>query len=210
MNTKEVILLEALKQFSQRGYEAVSMRDIAKQIGITQGALYKHYASKQDIFDSIIEKMEMNDSERARMHNVPEGIYADMEEAYQNTQMEQLNEFAEAQFRYWTEDEFASNFRKMITIEQYTNPIKTALYQQYLSSGIIGYVEELLQEVSVKEGWKQDNLKHLALEYFAPIYMLMNLYDGTDNKDEPIKLVREHLARFNRAINYKKEKERKG
>lgn len=43
MNTKEAILLEALKQFSQRGYEAVSMRDIAKQLGITQGALYKHY-----------------------------------------------------------------------------------------------------------------------------------------------------------------------
>lgn len=56
MNTKEKILLEALKQFSARGYEAVSMRDIAREVGMTQGALYKHYISKQDIFDSIIKK----------------------------------------------------------------------------------------------------------------------------------------------------------
>lgn len=204
MKTKEAILLESLKQFSQRGYEAVSMRDIAKQLGITQGALYKHYSCKQEIFDSIVKKMEENDFERAQMFEVPEGSFTEMEEAYRNMPMEQINRFTEAQFLYWTEDEFASGFRKMLTIEQYRNPEMTALYHQYLSSGIIGYVEDLFREMAENMGWKHDNPKQLALEFYAPIYMLMSFYDGTENKEEAITLVREHIERFTQAMERKR------
>ena len=72
MNTKEAILLESLHLFSRSGYKAVSVRDIAKQLGITQGTLYKHYANKQDIFDSIVKRMSDNDFERTRMFEVPD------------------------------------------------------------------------------------------------------------------------------------------
>ena len=51
--TKERILNTALALFSQRGYLGTSMRDIAQRLGITKGALYKHYAGKQEILDSI-------------------------------------------------------------------------------------------------------------------------------------------------------------
>lgn len=196
MNTKEAILLEALRLFSRSGYEAVSVRDIAKQLGITQGALYKHYANKKDIFDSIVKRMCDNDFERAQMFEVPEGSFTEMEEAYRNTPMEQINRFTEAQFLYWTEDEFASGFRKMLTIEQYRSPEMTALYHQYLSSGIIGYVEDLFREMAWNMGWKLDNPKQLALEFYAPIYMLMSIYDRTENKEEVITMVREHIERF--------------
>lgn len=204
MNTKEAILLEALRLFSRSGYEAVSVRDIANQLGITQGALYKHYSSKQDIFDSIMKRMCENDFERAQMFEVPEGSFTEMEEAYRNTLMEQINHFTEAQFLYWTEDEFASGFRKMLTIEQYRNPEMTALYHQYLSSGIIGYVEDLFREMDENMGWKRDNPKQLALEFYAPIYMLMGIYDGTENKEEVITLVREHIERFTKAMERKR------
>ncbi len=203
MNTKEAILLVALRLFSRSGYEAVSVRDIAKQLGITQSALYKHYASKQDIFDSIVKRMRDNDFERARMFKVPAGSFSEMAEAYGNTPLEQIKRFTEAQFRYWTEDEFASCFRKMLTIEQYRNQEMTELYQQYLSSGVIEYLADIFREMSEQMDWKY-NTKQLALEYFAPIYMLMNLYDGTENKEEPIKLVREHIACF--SMSYKLRK----
>ena len=54
MNTKELILEEALKQFSEKGFAGTSMSDIAKPLGITKAALYKHFKSKQQIFDEII------------------------------------------------------------------------------------------------------------------------------------------------------------
>ncbi|MHC1722133.1 MAG: TetR/AcrR family transcriptional regulator [Aminipila sp.] len=200
MNTKEAILLESLHLFSRSGYDGVSVRDIARQLGITQGALYKHYSSKQDIFDSIVNRMHENDFERARMFEMPEGSFLEMAEAYGNTPMEQIKCFTEAQFRYWTEDKFASAFRKMLTIEQYRNPEMSKLYQQYLASGVVGYVEDLFREMSKQRGLKSNNPKQLALEFYAPVYMLMNLYDGTKNKEEAIKQVREHIAHFIQTI----------
>ena len=65
-NTKEKILEEALKLFAQSGYMGTSMNDIASKLGVTKVALYKHYKSKQEILDSIIEKMKELDIERAR------------------------------------------------------------------------------------------------------------------------------------------------
>ena len=58
-NTKELILLEALKLFADKGYEGVSVRDIAAEVGIRQSSLYKHFESKQDIFDTLVETMKI-------------------------------------------------------------------------------------------------------------------------------------------------------
>ena len=41
------------------------MSDIAGELSITKGALYKHYKNKQSIFDSIVLRMEELDFERA-------------------------------------------------------------------------------------------------------------------------------------------------
>ena len=65
-NTKERILEEALKLFSQSGYMGTSMNDIAAELGVTKAALYKHYKSKQEILESIVERMNQMDAERAK------------------------------------------------------------------------------------------------------------------------------------------------
>ena len=54
IDTKEKILMTSLHLFARDGYEAVSVSMIAKELGITKGALYKHYKNKRDIFDSIV------------------------------------------------------------------------------------------------------------------------------------------------------------
>ena len=72
-NTKEKILEEALKLFAQSGYMGTSMNDIASKLGVTKAALYKHYKSKQEILDSIIEKMNELDIERVKQYEMPEG-----------------------------------------------------------------------------------------------------------------------------------------
>ncbi|MBQ8911555.1 MAG: helix-turn-helix transcriptional regulator, partial [Clostridia bacterium] len=57
-NTKENILQNALVVFAEKGYEASSVADIAETLGIGKSALYKHYKSKRDIFESILSRME--------------------------------------------------------------------------------------------------------------------------------------------------------
>ena len=58
MDTKQKILLEALRLFSQKGYDAVSVEQIASAVGIKAPSLYKHYKSKQDIFHAIFEQLD--------------------------------------------------------------------------------------------------------------------------------------------------------
>ena len=61
-DTKKSILLSALGLFARDGYEAVPVSAIAGELGITKGALYKHYKNKRDIFDSIVSRMERHDA----------------------------------------------------------------------------------------------------------------------------------------------------
>lgn len=49
-DTKQRILDEALRLFSQSGYDAVSVERIASAVGIKVPSLYKHFKSKQEIF----------------------------------------------------------------------------------------------------------------------------------------------------------------
>ena len=66
-STKERILRMALELFAQNGYLGTSMNDIAGQLGFTKAALYKHYASKQEILEKIVERMNKMDYERAEV-----------------------------------------------------------------------------------------------------------------------------------------------
>ena len=130
--TRENILHTALRLFARNGYEATSVSDIASELGMTKGALYKHYKSKRDIFDNIVERIYQIDVERAKKYGVPEETYDKSPSAYHNTAVNEIEVFIKEQFRFWTEDDFASNFRKMLTLEQYRNQEIMELYQNCL------------------------------------------------------------------------------
>lgn len=57
-DTKEKIFDAAVDMFAENGYSGVSIRDIGRAVGITEGAVYKHYASKEAILESIFAYVE--------------------------------------------------------------------------------------------------------------------------------------------------------
>lgn len=57
-STKEEIMTVALHLFAKNGYEAVSVSQIAGVLGMTKGALYRHYENKRDIFLHIVKRMD--------------------------------------------------------------------------------------------------------------------------------------------------------
>ena len=65
-NTKDRIIQASLRLFAKRGFSGVSTSDIAREVGITKAALYRHFDSKQAIFDGIVSKMQEYDMEYAR------------------------------------------------------------------------------------------------------------------------------------------------
>ncbi|WP_095589142.1 TetR/AcrR family transcriptional regulator [Actibacterium ureilyticum] len=52
--TKDMIRAEALRLFAARGYEAVSMRDIAGAVGVQPGAIYNHFPNKQQLLFALL------------------------------------------------------------------------------------------------------------------------------------------------------------
>ena len=157
-DTKEDILLAALRRFSREGFEATPVSAIASDLGMTKGALYKHYKNKRDIFDSILARMEQRDAETASV--------------------EAIIGFSRRQFRYWTEDEFAACFRRMLTLEQHRSAEMTALYQQHLGSGPLDYTADLLGSLGYAEPLT------LAAKLYAPMFLLYAVYDGSSNKHD--------------------------
>ena len=188
-DTREKILNTALQLFARDGYEAVSVSDIAGALGITKGALYRHYQNKRDIFDSIVRRMEERDRQQSAEHGVPEGTAEEMPSAYEAADPQNVLAFSKAMFRYWTEDEFASNFRKMLTLEQFRSPEMGRLYQQYLVSGPVGYMADLFAAQNMPRP------KELAVRFYAQMFLLYSVYDGTGNKKAALALMDDLLDR---------------
>ncbi|MDD3920007.1 MAG: helix-turn-helix domain containing protein [Eubacteriales bacterium] len=195
-DTKELILQAALTLFAQNGYEAVSVRDIAAQLSITKGALYKHYENKRDIFNSILRRMEESDAQHAKAYSLPEGAYEQMAEAYGSAALKAVKEYSVAQYRCWTEEAFSAAFRRLLTLEQYKSPEMAALYQQYLAGGPLRYLTDLFRELLPQSMRSDAEAKRLALAFYAPIYLGYSLYDGTTNKEEITAQVAAHIQGF--------------
>ena len=175
-NRKKEILIVALHLFARDGYEAVSVSQIAGELDMTKGALYRHYKSKRDIFDSIVKRMEQQDSEQVRENEVPEESIEKTPEEYQNVSFDDFVEYSKSMFEYWTEDDFASSFRKMLTIEQFRSEGMQKLYQQYLVSGPAGYVKDLFKNMKIKD--PEEN----AVKFYANMFFYYNVYDGAADK----------------------------
>lgn len=175
-NRKEEILIVALHLFARDGYEAVSVSQIAGELDMTKGALYRHYKSKRDIFDCIVQCMEQQDSEQARQNEVPEESIEKVPEEYQNVSVEDFVGYSKSIFEYWTEDDFASSFRKMLTIEQFRSEEMQNLYQQYLVSGPAEYVKDLFKNMEIK------NPEEEAVKFYANMFFYYSVYDGATDK----------------------------
>ena len=175
-NRKEEILIVALHLFARDGYEAVSVSQIAGELDMTKGALYRHYKSKKDIFDCIVQRMEQQDGEQARRNEVLEESIEKVPEEYQNVSVEDFVGYSKSMFEYWTEDDFASSFRKMLTLEQFRNEEMQNLYQQYLVSGPAEYVKDLFKNMEIK------NPEEEAVKFYANMFFYYSVYDGATDK----------------------------
>lgn len=173
---KEQIIETALELFSQNGFLGTSMSDIASQLKITKGALYKHYESKQQILEQIIERMAKLDLERAKKYEMPETEQKKFAEAYIHIPSEKIRKYSIAQFRHWTEENFSAKFRKMLTLEQFRSKEMSDLYQNYLGTGPLEYMTKIFKKMTKSK----PKARQLALEFYGPIFILYSVYDGAE------------------------------
>ena len=204
-STKERILEEALRLFAKNGYLGTSMNDIARQLGVTKAALYKHYTSKQEILDSIVNRMDSLDYERGKKYEMPQGDSETVIRGYREADTDKIKQITKVQFLHWTEEEFPCRFRKMLTLEQYRDPDMAELYQNYLAKGPVAYIEKIFAGLTKND----KDARQLALEFYGPIFLLYSLYDGTDEKQDVTEMVEQHIERFSKRLEDTEESSKK-
>ncbi|MCI6011400.1 MAG: TetR/AcrR family transcriptional regulator [Firmicutes bacterium] len=204
MDTKHKILLEALRLFSQKGYDAVGVEQIAAAVGIKAPSLYKHYRSKQDIFDAIFE-------ETARRYEAfTDTISIHVQNSAQDLMMfekitaDDLVEKVKSLIDYSLHDEYISQFRRMMTIEQFRSPALSELYSQRYVNQIHNYHKELFTRMIEAGVLAEEDPGVLAMMYDAPILVLLGECDRHPEKeDECMQTLEAHVRLFYKTFNRK-------
>ena len=196
-DTKQKILEKALELFSAQGYDAVSVGDIAKAVGIKAPSLYNHYPSKRAIFDAIVEetaaqyerdtgRIDIHVQDSARDVPVFTAITADA-----------LVEKVRQIFDYSLHNETISRFRRMMTIEQFRSPELAALYTRRYVERLVAYHADLFRSLIAAGEIVGEDADALAMMYVAPVITLIGICDRQpEREDECLRKLREHVELF--------------
>ena len=203
MNTKEMILKEALKQFSRKGYDGTSMSDIAEPLGISKAALYKHYKSKQEIFEKIIEESEVKYKEvleKLSVHypdNSRKKFSKNDVDVYSDISAEGLCKNVLTFVRFSMNDEYSRQVRRMLTISQFQNRELGEMYTRRYVDAMLGYDEKLFEQLIKSAVIKKGKPKFLAAMFYAPVIMYMGIWDREPKRaKECEKAIKNHVEEF--------------
>lgn len=184
MTTKEKILHEALRLFSQRGYAAVGVEQIAAAVGIKAASLYKHYKNKQAIFDAIFEETAKRYDSFTNAISVHTTDAAHELETFRTITADELVKKVRGLVQYSLHDEYVCYFRKMMTIEQFRSPEFSELYSRRYVNMMFEYHKRLFTKMIAAGVMKDENPASLAMMYGAPIYVQIGICDRHPEMEE--------------------------
>lgn len=169
--SKQAIRAAALSLFADRGYEAVSVRDIAETLSLTKGALYRHYTDKRAILDAVLENADITAS-LSPPHDA-----------------ETLAAFGLAAFERLCTGESAALFR-LLTVGQYGDPVLRYAYEKTLWQLPLSQISPALTALpDTRRGeW--------ALLFWAPLLALAERCYTTEAKQTLSAQATEHCRSF--------------
>ena len=199
MNTKKRILDEALTLFSENGYGNVYVAQIAEAVGIKAPSLYKHYKSKQDIFNAILDEMKKSYDKQASMLNISGEDAVSDAEVYSDIGEDELVRMATGLFLYFLHDEYAQKFRKMLTIEQFRDSELAHLLTKEYADDPLSYQSAMFSMLCEKGVLRKYDPNVMALHFYAPIYFLLTVCDREPQREtESTEILKRHIRQFSR------------
>lgn len=197
MDTKRRILEVSLELFAQKGFEGVSVREIAKEVGVRESALYKHYKNKEDILDKIVEEMISSIRNGYEILHAPETLTEGVAEGYRNISEEQLCEMSWSIFKMFTEEPKLSNFRRLLMREQFHNKTFAKYYDKFFIEGVIESQAKTFLQLVDSGLFRKADERIMALHFYGPILLLFQKYDCEPEKKTEIKeMLFKHVRAF--------------
>lgn len=195
-STKQKILEEALKLFAQRGYDGVSMREIAAAVGIKGASIYNHFKGKEDIFNGIFDEMMRRYDSMAAMLSVSAESTEEAAEHFIKLDEQQMIYLAKELFTFFTKDEFVVRFRRMLVSEQNRNQLAAQTLKSYYFDAPIQYqtgLFEMMQQCGVFCGYDAGTM---ALHFYSPVFFTLCKYDLGQAYELCILEVENHIKEF--------------
>lgn len=205
MTTKERIIDEALTLFATKGFKGTSVKNIADAVGIKDASLYKHYKSKQEILDTIVETMGQHIEDMSENFGLPSDT--DLESAaavYAKFDENMLVEFSNQIFLFYLKDSFISRFWRMGNIEQYQNSEVYEMFKKLFLEDSITYQTSLFAEMSKEGIFIEADPQVMAMYFYTPIFFLLSKYaNDTEYEEEALVQLDKQVREFYRI--YKKK-----
>ena len=172
-DTKERILAAALDMFSQNGYAGTNIRELTASLGLVKSGLYKHFKSKEEIWNSLLDKMIAYYDER---FGSPEHLppVPDSSEGLTAMTMQMVD--------FTIHDERIVMTRKMLAIEQFRDERAKALATKHFLTGLTDMFTHVFTGMMDKGLLRRDDPRMLAFAYTAPISALIHLCDREPEK----------------------------
>ena len=174
-DTKQRILNVALDLFSQKGFSAVSIRDICKVVDIKESSIYYHFKNKQAIFDELLQYFETKAGElmlqlEQALTTTPKTIEGDL-----------FEKTCDCFFEKYLMDEYCNKIMRLLSIEHFSNNEIQKIYDYWIFDKPLNFqakVFSLLMAIGIIE---PANSKYLAMKFYSPIFLFMQrwLFCGT-------------------------------
>ena len=202
MSTKEKIIETALELFSQRGYDGVSVRDIARAVGIRESSLYNHFENKRAIFDGIVDFCVQQSEVYFRGNALPFD-QGDDTSVYQGIRLEHLQELIEQTFLFFFDDPWNLQFRRLLLLSQYTDPRCRDIYRQLYRDKCVRVQEYIFAALMDSGDIRREDPTAVAMEFYGPIFMLIHTCDSFE---EARPFIRAHVEQFRKNYEWRPEK----
>ncbi len=177
-DTKERILATALDLFSQTGYAGTNVRELTASLGMVKSSIYKHFESKEEIWNALLDNMAAYYDERFgspdHLPPVPDSL-------------EGLVAMTMRMVDFTIHDENVIKTRKLLTIEQFRDERARALATKHFLTGLRELFTPIFDGMMDRGLLRRGDPAMLAFAYTAPISALIHLCDREPDKtDEAI------------------------
>jgi len=187
-NTRERIIRVSLDMFAQNGYKGTNLRDIAKEIDLSKSAIYKHFESKEAIWNEIVEKGEEYYEKRfgseSHLPKIPETT-------------EELKMLTMHQVEFTVNDPMISKIRKLLTIEQFRDERLSEIATKHFITGIEQMFAKLFEGMMENGLLKKDDPQMLAMEFISPVTLLVHDCDRNPYRTQLNMIkIEKHICHF--------------
>ena len=192
MSTRDKIMDVALHMFSERGYEAVSIRDICGEVGIKESTLYYHFKNKKDILDSLIAKFKAHiDSLLVHVDEITAEPDKKKKKKSDEIGSQMMDSYMMDSYLF---DPFCNLMLRLMMIEQFHNEEIRALYEKTLFTDPYEIQLEVFNRLATEGTIPVEDVEWIVRETNA--YMTMLTYKYLLNGD----LTEERKAAYHKEV----------